>query len=102
MRGPRRRAVIAGAALFLLVGIGGTSSAAANSGRVVITCAPSAEGAAEQLRALTLDQQRQYLAACGLPLGAHPGCFGLVLGSTTSPSRCATCHARPGRVVLRS
>jgi hypothetical protein len=100
MRRPRPRAAIAGALLLLLVGAGGASSAAASSGPVEITCAPGVESAAAQLRALTLPQQREYLALCGLPAGAHPGCFSFSLGSTTT--RCPTCHTKPGRVVLRS
>jgi hypothetical protein len=86
--------------LLLLVGVAGTSSAAAKPATVAMTCGQSAETAAAQLRALTLDQQRSYIATCGLPLTTQAHCFSLVLGKVRA--RCTTCHTQPSRIVFRS
>jgi hypothetical protein len=89
--------------VLFVVGVAGTSSASAKPATVELTCARSTDAAADQLRALTLDQQRAYIATCGLPGSTHPGCFGLVLGSQPAGTKpCTSCHSQPGRVVLRA
>jgi hypothetical protein len=102
---PRQGRHVAGvvAALLFLVGVVGTSSASAQPATAAMTCAHSTDGAAAQLRILTLDQQRAYLATCGLPFTTHPACFGLSFGTAQASGAkpCATCHTRPSHIVFR-
>lgn len=98
---PRRGWHVVGALAALLLFLGaGTSSAAAKPTTVAMTCADTSDGAAAQLRALTLDQQRTYIATCGLGLTAHAPCFSLGIGQIKV--RCTTCHTQPSRIVFRS